>query len=132
MTDMTIDEEAELYLAETAEQLTGVRDQECLFCYVARMLGEHGCDTSLRFVRRYRDARAPRASAIERRMREMGGFCDCEIFLNGMTLESSLRTYDEEAGEWLSPEFPPPSCRGVRRGSTQSCAIWARRSSWRW
>ena len=86
MTDMTIDEEAEQFLTLTAEQLTGVREQECLFCYVARMLGEHGCDTTLRFARSYRDQRAPRATAIERRMGQLGGFCDCEIFLNGMTL----------------------------------------------
>jgi hypothetical protein len=131
MDELTIDEEAELLLATAAEQLTGVRGQECLFCYVARMLDEHGCDTTLRFVSNYREQRAPRATALERRMGAMGGYCDCELFLNGMTLDHSLRTYDEESDEWLSPEVLP-SCRGVRRGSTQSCGVWVRRRRWGW
>jgi hypothetical protein len=81
-----IDEQAELILAETARRLLPVRDGECLFCYVARMLDEHGCDSTLRFARHYRDQRVPRATAVERRMGSMGGFCDCEILLNGMML----------------------------------------------
>jgi hypothetical protein len=131
VTDKTIDEEAELFLAEAARRLTGAREGECLFCYVARMLEEHGCDTSLRFVRSYRDQRAPRATAVERRMGEMGGYCDCEIFLNGMTMARSLLTYDEEADEWIPPE-ERPGCRGVRLGSTKSCGVWERRRRWGW
>ena len=131
MTDKTIEEEAESYLADVARRITGAREDECLFCYVARMLEEHGCGTSLRFVRSYRDQRAPRATAVERRMGEMGGFCDCEIFLNGMTMARSLLTYDEEAEEWLQPE-ERPGCRGVRLGSTKSCGVWERRRGWGW
>ncbi|HEX3930917.1 MAG TPA: DUF2695 domain-containing protein [Nocardioides sp.] len=126
MTDMTIDEEARLYLEITAERLTRVREGECLFCYVARMLEEHGCDTSLRFTRLYRERRAPRATSLERRLGAMGGFCDCEILLNAMSVARSEKSYDEGSEEWLLPE-PRAACRGVRRGSTQSCGIWERR-----
>lgn len=61
MTDRTIDEEAELILTTTADELTGVRGDECLYCYVARMLDEHGCDNTLCAVRRAlsRPARPP-------------------------------------------------------------------------
>lgn len=130
MTDLTIDQEAQLYLELTAEALTGVHDGECLYCYVARMLAEHGCDTSLRWVRRYRDQRVPRATALEGRMESMGGFCDCEIFLNGMALARSLCRYDEQTDEWVGPQ-ERPRCRGVRRGSAKSCGVWERqRRQW--
>jgi hypothetical protein len=131
MTDLTIDQEAEAYVASVADSVIGVRDAECLFCYVARMLGQHGCDTSLRFARHYRDQRAPRATAVERRMGDMGGYCDCEIFLNGMTMARSVMTYDDEAEEWSRPA-QVPACRGVRRGSTKSCGNWERRRRWDW
>ncbi|HEY3530687.1 MAG TPA: DUF2695 domain-containing protein [Nocardioides sp.] len=72
MTDTTIDEDAELLLAAMVVRLTGVRGRECLFCDVARMVDEHGCDTTLRFVRNYRDQRAPKPTALERRMGAMG------------------------------------------------------------
>jgi hypothetical protein len=126
MTDMTIDEEAQLYLEITAERLTRVRDGECLFCYVARMLEEHGCDTSLRFTRVYRERRAPRATSLELRLRAMGGFCDCEIFINGMSVARSEESDPEGSEEWLLPAARA-ACRGVRRGSTQSCGLWERR-----
>jgi hypothetical protein len=50
MADLTIDQEAQLFLETTARELTGVRDGECLYCYVARMLNEHGCDCTLRWA----------------------------------------------------------------------------------
>ncbi|MDX6357453.1 MAG: hypothetical protein QOH37_507 [Nocardioidaceae bacterium] len=46
---------------------------ECLYCYVARMLDEHGRDCTLRWAGHYRDLRAPRATTLERRLGSMGG-----------------------------------------------------------
>src|SRR4051794_3145528 len=37
---------------------------ECLGCYVWRMLDEYGCNATLRWACRWRDARAPRATAL--------------------------------------------------------------------
>jgi hypothetical protein len=71
--------EQDLRVLSTA--LTEARADECLLCYVYRMLA-FGC-TGHRWTRHYRDLRAPRATALERRLREKGGFCDCEIFVNG-------------------------------------------------
>ena len=127
--------ETEDELRRTAAELTAIRPAECLLCYVHRML-EFGC-TGLRWARHYRDLRAPRATALEHRLGRRGGFCDCEIFLNGYTLaperlvhpppyvENGV-TYEEDP---VHP-VPMPECLGVRKGSTQGCDLWARRFRW--
>jgi hypothetical protein len=121
MSDLGIDQEAEAIVRAVASGTTMPHPGECLACFVARMLEEFGCDCTLRFARHYRDLRAPRASALERKLGSAGGFCDCEIFLNG------LRRADRS---WEDDLSGPPSlapCRGVRRGSTQPCGLWVRR-----
>jgi len=65
-------------------QITQPKPRECLHCYVYRML-EFGC-TGLRWAKRYRDLRAPRATALDRRLMSKGAVCDCEIFMNGWSL----------------------------------------------
>ncbi|MCW2848532.1 MAG: hypothetical protein JWR90_2506 [Marmoricola sp.] len=125
MDDVAIDEYAEQLVHTMAIELTHPHERECVICYVLRMLDEFGCDTTLRFARDYRDLRAPRATALEARLGSMGGFCDCEIFLNGMRRARHLRTYDEYGDEVDGKPLPP--CAGVRRGSTQGCAHWVRR-----
>ena len=130
MTDRTIDQQAEDIVATTATQLTGVRDGECLYCYVMRMLDELDCDNTLRFVRSYREQRAPAATGLEAALEEMGGFCDCEIFANVVTIARSLRSRDDETGDWLEPEAVP-ACTGVGQGSTKGCSVWeSARSGW--
>ena len=127
MDDVEIDQYAEQYVRSLARSLTAPRPQECLACYVLRMLNEFGCDTTLRFAVAHRDLRAPRATALEERLGRMGGFCDCEILLNGVRRAPHLRTYDE-FGDEVAGE-PMPECAGVRRGSTQGCSHWVRRRS---
>jgi len=131
MSNLTI-EDTESYLRQLAAELTDPREGECLLCYVYRML-EHGC-RGLRWASRYRDQRAPRATALERRLGQVGGFCDCEIFVNGYDLR---RQYLGEPGGYavingvLCRERPypnpMPSCLGVGRGSTRPCGLWTRR-----
>ena len=94
---------------------------ECLACYVWRMLDELGCNATLRWSRRWRDARAPRATALERRLSKAGGFCDCELFLNVWVPRTSPAP--RAARETSSEAFRQP-CRGVRRGSSQPCDLW--------
>lgn len=133
MTNLTIDE-TEHYLRALAAELTDPRPGECLLCYVYRML-EHGC-TGLRWARLYRDLRAPRATALERRLGDRGGFCDCEIFLNGFDLRPEYlvpeREYVDADGVVTStdPMYPSlmPACLGARRGSTRPCGLWAART----
>lgn len=133
MTNLTIDG-TETYLRRLAAELTEPQPGECLLCYVYRML-EHGC-TGLRWASRYRDLRAPRATALERRLGERGGFCDCEIFLNAFDLRPEHlepeREYIDTDGvvTITDPMYPNPmpTCRGARRGSTRPCGLWAART----
>lgn len=119
----------EAELRAQAADLTNPREGECLMCYVARLVDELGCDTSLRWAVKFRDARAPKATALERRLGQVGGFCDCEIFLNGFELARHLCRYEPEYDDLVPPE-ELPSCSGVRVNSTQPCRNWTRLRRW--
>jgi hypothetical protein len=57
-------DEAEAFVRQRATELVRPRENECLCCYVARLLDEFPCDGSHRYALHYRDAKAPRASAL--------------------------------------------------------------------
>ena len=120
-------EELEGELVTLSELLTTPRGSECLFCYAYRMLNCHGCNGKLRWAAHWRDLRAPRATALERRLGSHGGYCDCEIFMNGWTASSAITTYDFETDDEIWPN-PMPECQGVRPRSTQPCPLWQRLS----
>ena len=131
--------ETEADLRRLAAQLTDPRDGECLVCYVYRMM-DHGC-TGLRWARRYRDLRAPRATGLERRLGALGGYCDCEILFNSFHLAPEYwvpakeETDEDGITTITDPEYPDPlpPCHRVRRGSTQACGLWLRRGRYnRW
>lgn len=141
----TIVDEAESFLRDQVAELTQVRDGECLCCYVARLLDDSPCDGSLRHAVRYRDMVAPRATALRDRLGQVGGFCDCEIFLNGYELPGSgrddavdpdyERDDDVDIVALLAPDTesipePLPACQGVRRGSVKPCGNWIRIRRW--
>jgi hypothetical protein len=123
---------AEQELRTLSRELTEPHPGECLLCYVYRML-EHGC-TGLRWAARYRDLKAPKVAGLERRLGEVGGYCDCEIFLNGFEPARELwtpgREHDDEDGGtvYVESDWPEqlPDCRGARAGSTKGCSIWVR------
>ncbi|NYJ19819.1 DUF2695 domain-containing protein [Glaciibacter psychrotolerans] len=139
MDTKTITEEAEQILRDAAETMSAPRGGECLVCFVIRQLDEFGCDNSHRFVLRYRERCAPRASSLLTRLSDMGACCcDCELTLNAYDLHDSLwkprqgnldSDGDDEVRDREWPEEMPP-CQGVRRGSTQPCANWVRRRRW--
>ena len=128
-----IDLEAERLVRDVAAALLAIAPGECLCCFVGRMLDQFGCDCTLRFAKRYRDAKAPLATAMERRLGDVGGFCDCEIFLNGWMLHQRFWTAAPEAdvdglgadGDLSEPVELPP-CGKVRRGSVRPCGNWVR------
>lgn len=139
MTEITIDELAEQLVREAAETLTAPRPRECLLCYVARMLEEFRCDCTLRFAQGYRERAAPRATALTRRLARVGGFCDCEIFLNGWSPHPRLWSpprFEIEGGVTYRTDPEPPEqlppCTGVHPGSTQPCGMWVRRGRGGW
>lgn len=126
-------------------RLTLPREGACLVCYVYRML-EFGC-TDARWITRYRDLCAPRATVLLDRLIGKGVGCDCEMFLNAYELRERFRApairvpiddpddlddplMDEEQ-EAHFPD-PMPACQRVRRGSTQPCGLWQQRIRSRW
>jgi Protein of unknown function (DUF2695) len=117
-------EELEVELIALSESLTTPTKGECLFCFVFRMLTSHGCNCKLRWAARWRDLRAPRATALERRLGSRGGYCDCEIFMNGWTASPTITTYDIETDDQVWPN-PMPMCQGASPRSTQPCSLWA-------
>jgi hypothetical protein len=108
-------------LRHLSVELTQPKPGECLHCYVYRML-EFGC-TGLRWAARYRDLKAPRATALAGRLMSKGAGCDCEIFMNGWSLRREYGVYDPETEEHEYPE-EVLACKGVRAGSIQPCGIW--------
>lgn len=100
---------------------------ECLACYVFRMLAQ-GCD-GLKWSRTYRDMRAPRATALERKFPELGGYCDCEVMANVFHPVEAMWELDE-SGE--IDETCVPQCREVRLGTIRPCALWAMRRGVQW
>jgi hypothetical protein len=127
--EMPIVTEAESLVRELAEQLTVVRPNECLCCYVWRMLGDSPCNGTHRHAERYRDVRAPRATALRARLGRVGACCcDCEIFMNGYTLRAGRDVLEQvDAGLAQLPE-----CAGVRRGTVQPCENWMRMTRGYW
>ncbi|HEX4430488.1 MAG TPA: DUF2695 domain-containing protein [Frankiaceae bacterium] len=114
MTSIPIIDESEDFLRRRAAELTQPREGECLCCYVARLLVEFPCDNKLRHALHYRDVVAPRATGLARRLGRIGGYCDCELFMNGY----QLRGADVDAAFDVLP-----TCEGVRR-SLQPCGNW--------
>ncbi|MPV36752.1 DUF2695 domain-containing protein [Georgenia subflava] len=130
---MTVDDGVrtlEIELASLAEDLTTPLWRECVLCFANRMIVQFGCDSTLRWARRWRTARAPQATALERRLGRLGAYCDCEIYTNAfdVTVET-VRDPDTGAECW--PEHVN-GCDGVRAGSTQPCSLWAPRTSRPW
>jgi hypothetical protein len=107
MTEAWIDA-VETDLAETSRRLSEPGERECLRCYLVRMITAFGCDGTHRWTERWRDLRAPRATALKERLARRGGICcDCEVMYN---------VYPDSA--------EPLPCAGVTRaGSTQPCAL---------
>lgn len=112
---------------------------ECLVCYVDRQLRAFGCDGTHRFAQQYRDASAPRSTALVKRLARVGACCcDCEIFLNACEPAFALWTEDRwvddpEQGEVFVESQPPavmPACTGVPRGAVDPCRNWARAAKW--
>jgi hypothetical protein len=116
-------DELEAELVGLSELLTAPTKGECLFCFAYRMVTSHGCDNTLRWAKRWRGLRAPRATALERHLGACGGYCDCEIFMNGWTASPAITTTDPETEDEIWPD-PMPGCRGVRPRATQPCLLW--------
>ncbi|MGO2079664.1 DUF2695 domain-containing protein [Glutamicibacter arilaitensis] len=100
-------------------------EHECLACYLLRAVCAQGCDGTQLFLLAYRDANAPRATAVARKMQLLGGYCDCEILAN------AIRPITREANQAVEND-EELVCKGVRRGTTQPCEHWLMRRGVQW
>ena len=107
--------EAERIVRDAALALMTPEMGECLVCFVDRQLRSFGCDNTHRFTLQYRDASAPRATAIVKRLSRLGACCcDCEIFLNAYEPAFALWSRDR----WVEDaQGRRPASRAVRRTS---------------
>ncbi len=106
------------------EQLgTSVQPGECLACFLQRMVGLAMCSGSFTWAEHYRDTRAPRAVALERRLREAGASCDCQVLGAVWQLNGALLARDPRSGRLTVPVDLPP-CSVTRPRSTRPCMNW--------
>jgi hypothetical protein len=133
-------DQAEQLVRQVAEELTRVREGECLCCYVDRQLRELGCDKTHRHSLRYRDAVAPRVTRLRSQLKQLGACCcDCELFTNAYRLQKEFLVpmYERGTGEeddryedeLVEPAEMPP-CAGVVLGSAQPCSNWKQVNGW--
>lgn len=73
------------------EALTEPRADECPLCYVERMLEAFGCDSTLRWARRWRMRLRPQAAGFEQRLAGAGVRCDCRLLDRPSTVVAALR-----------------------------------------
>ncbi|MCU6481212.1 hypothetical protein QO003_002451 [Arthrobacter silviterrae] len=126
--------EVQRELAELGVDLTRILENECLFCYVYRMVELHGC-FSFQWAQQYLDIRAPRSRGTLRKLEACGGFCDCEIIMNVVSANEPLWNVQDYGDDFdgfgmSEPEDKPP-CHGVGTGSVSPCALWDGRGAFR-
>lgn len=131
--DRSITDEAEDYLRKLLDAWLVPLANECLPCYIDRVLERYDCNGDLWIAGHYRDLVAPRAIRLEERLESGGGYCDCEVLCNAVQpawhLWSTSREIDVDGRTIVLEAEPPesmPPCAGVRRGSTQPCVHWHR------
>jgi hypothetical protein len=91
--DTTVADGAAAYLRSVTPEGSAVpvgddepEQAECLRCYVDRMVASHGCDTSLRFTRRWLTGSSfTNPTRLLRWFESSGGYCDCEVLMNVLT-----------------------------------------------
>lgn len=99
--DTTVADEAAEYLKRITPNEGAATDSpgpdECLRCYVDRMVGTHGCDTSLRFTKKWlADSAVKNPRKLLRWFESNGGYCDCEVLMNVLPEHWPLKPATEQ------------------------------------
>ena len=66
------------------------RPDECLYCYLSRVMETFGCDHTVKLTRRWITAQQRSHNWVLRWAETQGGYCDCEVLLN--TLRDDKRS----------------------------------------
>ncbi len=72
---------AEEHVRQVSDELTTPRAQECLLCYLQRMVHQFNCDGTLRWSQRWGHSQRPKRFS-RKRLERGGGYCDCEVIMN--------------------------------------------------
>ena len=131
MPEMSVADEAELYLKMLTDPGSEPGLYECLACFVARRVEAVGCDRTRLWMLWFRDLKSPTATALESRLFDLGVACDCELVTRGYRMHRALLVRDLMTDELSAPD-EMPDCAGVRRTSTKPCANWERRPLGEW
>lgn len=108
----------EAELIELSGQLTEPDEDECLRCYLLRMLHEFGCDGQHRWTARWRDLCAPETRGLIRRLERVGGCrCDCEVLLSVYPEYPSAIALLPCAGQPRPGSAAPCDLRQLRRSA---------------
>lgn len=118
--------------AEDFPVLAAPGRDECLACYVTRMIGRFGCDESWRFVDHYSSRSDPSHADASTPDWRREGQCDCDVYDLGYDLADDVEEPVEhlQAGDMpvvLHHEWPWPNphpCRGIESGSIEPCSLW--------
>ena len=113
MPEMSVADEAELYLRMVADPGCEPGLYECLACFVSRRVDAVGCDRTYLWTQWFRHIKSPTATALEGRLLRMGVRCDCQLTKNGYRMERGLLIRDLMTDELSEPE-EMPDCAGVK------------------
>lgn len=79
-------------LQQLSGELTSPAVDECLYCYLRRMLKEFGCTNDHRFTERWALGRRVRGRPVLEWAQDTGGCCcDCEVLTNSFGRRSTRR-----------------------------------------
>jgi hypothetical protein len=131
MPEMSVADEAELYLKMVADPGAEPGLYECLACFVSRRVEAVGCDRTRLWTQWFRDIKSPTATALEERLLKIGVYCDCDLARNGYRMSRHLLVRDLMTDELSLPD-ELPDCAGVRRTSTKPCDNWERKPLSEW
>lgn len=78
---------AERYVRQLASEIVAPHPDECLSCYLRRMIATYGCDHTLRWVQRWQRATPSSTRRLRPQLRSRGAHCDCEAVFNVFKLD---------------------------------------------
>jgi len=104
-------------IANLADRLTAPGPDECLRCFLIRMITEFGCDGTYRWTIRWRDVRATALSSLLSQLSRRGGFCDCEVLMNVFPDYPQVSVVLPCAGQSRLSSWKPCDLRRLRKSA---------------
>ncbi|WP_125612715.1 DUF2695 domain-containing protein [Specibacter cremeus] len=107
---------------ELAREMMTPEPNECLPCFVQRMVMLEGCENDLGWTGFYLARYSSSFTGLERLLDTIGGDCDCEVVEDVYARREELWNADRCPGCGVPLESP--GCRGVGGSPLQPCGLW--------